>query len=162
MFQKANAKPISFSHIALVCVFALMMLLTFSSVSYAVTGITGDAVDYLNAPAVGPNVVAYMFAENSSLVTNFNLFVRRCECLKRLPDMADGVLLSYPQTMDADTFGALNSTAFTGYVDPDGQLSTALGGAPGLIAVVERVLEFQKINNKLVARLSVKFVTEAP
>ena len=122
----------------------------------------GTSQDYLNAPAVGPNVVAYVFAEYLDPQTSFlNLFVRRCECLKRLDYTSEGVYYTYPQSLTQEEFDGLTPSVLVGMVDPDGRLSGDLAGQVGLIGIIERVLEYNKVGTRFMARVSIKFVSEA-
>ncbi len=164
MLRKSESKIISFSRMSLVITLGFFMIMTLASSSYAGGYINGDtAQDYLYAPAVGPNVVGYMFAEYLNTETSYiNLFVRRCECLKRLDYTNEGVFVTYPQRLSWEEFDGLTPSVLVGMVDIDGQLSTALAAGQELIAVIERVLEYKKVGSRFVARVSIKFVAEAP
>lgn len=163
MLRKSESKRISFSCLSFIITLALFITMSLPSLSHAGGGIDGDSFqDYLNDPAVGLNVVGYLFAEYLDPQTSINIFVRRCECLKRLDYTDAGVLFTYPRTLSQTEFDALTPPVLVGMVDPDGQLSTALANGQELIAVVERVLEYKKVGTMFAARVSIKFVAEAP
>jgi hypothetical protein len=139
-----------------------MMLL--ASYSYAGGYIDGSlAQDFLNAPAVGPNVVGYMIGDYiSPQLTHMHLFIKKCECLKRVDYKYDGVFISYINYITKEEFDALTPEVLVGTIDPDGQISRKLSPGQEAIAVVDRVLEYQKLDNQFVARVSIKFVTLIP
>ncbi|MGA1795829.1 MAG: hypothetical protein ACMUIL_08205 [bacterium] len=147
--------------------FALLLFLLMSLVSFSYAGayIVGTAAqDYLNAPAVGSNVVGYLVGDYiSPSLTHLNLFVKKCECLKRDEYRYDeGVLVTYVQNLSKEEFDSLTPKVLVGMVDTDGQLATALVYGTGLIPVIDRVLEYKKTTNQFTARVSIKFVYMNP
>lgn len=143
-------------------IFSLMIFL--ASYSYAGGYIDGTlAQDLLNAPAIGPNVVGYMIGDYvSPQHTRIHIFIRKCECLKRINYKYDGVFVSYIQYLSKEEFDGLTPEVLVGTVDPDGQISRKLAPGQELIAVVNRVLEYKKLDNQFVARLIIKFVSLVP
>ncbi len=117
----------------------------------------------LSAPAVGQNVVAYIIGEYlEGIGTRFHLFVRRCECLKRVAYTDTGVFITYNYNLTLDELNAFTPQALIGLSDLDGQLASELSGSPGLVPVIERVLEYKKADPTMfVARVSIKFVSSA-
>ncbi|MGA1867360.1 MAG: hypothetical protein ACMUJM_02320 [bacterium] len=165
MLRKSKSKKILLSRISFLVIFALLVIIAASS-RYARGGgfISGDtAQDYLNAPAVGANVVGYIFAEHRRRDESYiNVFVKRCECLKRLDYASDGVFVTYYRKMNDSEFNSLTAETLVGMIDEEGQISTALDGGQGLIAIIERVLEYKRVGTRFVARVSIKFVNEIP
>lgn len=159
MLKKSESRR-SFFRMSLIISLAFCITMSLASSSYAGGTIALDtSQDYLLAPAVGSNVIGYLSAEFISPKTaNFGIFVRKCECLKRLPTTDSGVLVNYSQILTEDEFDGINSTALVGMVDINGQLSAALSGGQEVIAVVAQVLEFKKVGTRFVARVIIKFV----
>ena len=126
--------------------------------------IEGDfSQDYLNLPAVGSNVVGYMIGEfkNPTLdSSSIHLFVRRCECLRRLAYTSEGVFITYDEYLTRDEFDGILPETLVGMIDFDGEISSALAGESGVVAVIEKVLEYKKEDTRFVARVSIKFVSE--
>jgi len=145
----------------------LTSLFVLTVVSYSYAGGYIDATlsqDYLNAPAVGSNVIAYIigeFRDPTMGATSIHLFVRRCECLKRLTYTSEGTFITYNQYLTLGEFDSLLPETLVGMIDGDGSFSNALAGVPGVIAVIEKVLEYKKVNGRFAARVSIKFVSEA-
>ena len=145
----------------------LTSLFVLCIVSYSFAGGYIDATlsqDYLNTPGVGSNVTAYMIGEYRDPTmgaTSIHLFVRRCESLKRLTYTSEGVFITYNQYLTLSEFESLLPETLVGMIDADGSLSTALAGEPGVIGVIENVLEYTKVNTRFAARVSIKFVPEA-
>ncbi|MGA1842096.1 MAG: hypothetical protein ACMUIU_15865 [bacterium] len=150
-----------FSNIYLIFFFLIISL---PSYSYAGGYIDGTlAQDFLNAPAVGPNVVGYMIGDYiSPQITHIHLFIRKCECLKRVNYKYEGIFISYNQYFSKAEFNGLTPEVLVGTIDPYGQISRKLAPSQELIAVINRVLEYQKIDNQFVARVSIKFVSMVP
>ena len=162
MLEKYKSNIMFFGLICLFIVMSFLFVMIFAPSSFAGGYIGGDSsLDYVNAPAVGPNVVAYMFAEYLDPQTSYiNLFVRRCECLKRLDYTNEGVFYTYPQSLTQEEFDGLTPSVLVGMIDIDGRLSTDLAGQGGLISVIERVLEYKKVGTRFIVRVSIKFVAE--
>ena len=118
--------------------------------------------DYLNSSAIGSNVIAYIIGEyrQPPNTSSIHLFVRRCECLRRLAYTSEGVLVTYTQYLTQSEFDSLLPETLVCMIDNDGRLSNALAGEPGVIAVIEKVLEYKKQGTEFVARVSIKFVAE--
>lgn len=147
------------------CFFLTSFFLVSSiSNSYACRWLDGTlSQDYLNLPAVGSNVIGYMigeFKDPSSDASSIHLFIRRCECLRRLAYTNEGIFITYNQYLTRDEFDGLLPKALVGMIDSDGSISNALAGEPGVIAVIEKVLEYKKEDTRFVARVSIKFVSE--
>ena len=145
-----------------ICLSVLLVVFLSASVVYAGGIIDGStASDYLNAPAVGESVVGYMIGEYLSAdVTYIHVFVRRCECLKRLSYTSEGVLVTFAHVLTAEEFDALGPDTLLGMVDADGQLTSALAGQSGLIGIVDQILEYKKDTNRFAARVRIKFVAQ--
>lgn len=156
MFIKSKLFKIALS-ISLSFIFAIA-LVSLCSASGFIDG--SQAQDYLSAPPVGPNVVGYMIGKYSPGGSNFLMFVRKCECLKRIDYANEGILTSHSEIMSQEEFNALNSLNLRGMTDYNGEISNAIGGEPGLIAVIDRVLEYKKEDMHFVARVVLKFVQE--
>ncbi|MGA1841439.1 MAG: hypothetical protein ACMUIU_12515 [bacterium] len=119
--------------------------------------------DYLNLPAVGSNVVGYMIGEFRDPAldsSSIHLFVRRCECLRRLAYTSEGFFITYNEYLTRDEFDGILPETLVGMIDIDGGISSALAGESGVIAVIEKVLEYKKEDTRFVARVSIKFVSE--
>jgi len=139
----------------------LFILMTLVSYSYAGAYIMGtSAQDYLSAPAVGSNIVGYLVGDYiSPSLTHLNLFVKKCECLKRDEYRYDeGVLITYVQILSKEEFDSLTPQVLVGMVDSGGQLANAIVQGTVLIPVIDRVLEYKKTANQFTARVSIKFV----
>lgn len=163
MVKKSASRKLSLSQISSALILALCVTMSLASSSYAGGGTITDETtkDYTIAPAIGSNVVGYVSGEYlSTSSSSFSIFVRKCECLKRLTTTDTGVLVSYPQVLSQSEFDAITSTVLVGMIDPTGQLSAALGNGLPVVAVIERVLEFKKVDTRFVARVSIKFVLE--
>ena len=148
-------------NIYLILFFLIICLPSYSHAGGYIDGTL--AQDFLNAPAVGPNVVAYMIGDYiSPQITHIHLFIRKCECLKRVNYKYEGIFISYNQFFSKEEFDGLTPEVLTGTIDPYGQISRKLAPSQELIAVVNRVLEYQKMDNQFVARISIKFVSMVP
>jgi len=146
-----------------ICLSVFLVVFLSASVVHAGGGIIdgSTAADYLNAPAVGEDVIGYAIGEYLGPdVTYIHVFVRRCECLKRLSYTSEGVLVTYTHVLTAEEFNALGPDTLLGMVDADGQLTAALAGQSGLIGVVDQILEYKKDVNRFAARVSIKFVAQ--
>lgn len=163
MLKKSESKK-SFFRMFLVISLAFCMTVSLASSSYAAGRVSETASQsYLAAPAVGSNVIGYMTVEYLNPETSYiSTFVRKCECLKRLSYTDSGVLVTYPLVLSRAEFDAFTPTVLVGMIDTYGQLSAALADGQNLIAVIERVLEFKKVDNRFVARVSLKFVSATP
>ncbi len=152
------------SNLCLIFSFMFFVIIFAASYSYAGGYIDGTlAQDFLNAPAVGPNVVGYMIGDYiSPQLTHIHIFIRKCECLKRINYKYEGVFVSYIHYFSKQEFDRLTPEVLVGTIDPDGQISRKLSAGQELIAVVNRVLEYQKMDKQFVARVSIKFVSMVP
>lgn len=141
--------------IFLSCLFVLFLVTS----TYAGGYIEGEEnADYLNAPASGSNVVAYMIGDYVNSEARFHIFVKKCEVLKRLSYADTGVFLTYSIAITQDEFNAITPTALVGIVETNPTLINALADE-NHIAVIERVLEYKKSTaTSYVARVSIKFV----
>ena len=164
MVTKPRFNITFFCNICLVITFILFLVTILASYSHAGGYIDGTlAQDYLNAPAVGANVVAYMIGDYiSPQLTHIHLFIKKCECLKRVDYKYEGIFASYIQILTKEEFDGLTPEVLMGTLDPDGTISRELSSGLELIAVVDRVLEYQKLENQFVARVSIKFVSQIP
>jgi hypothetical protein len=142
----------------------ISLIISLPSYSYAGGYIDGTlAHDFLNAPAVGPDVVGYMIGDYiSPQITHIHLFIKKCECLKRVSYKYEGIFISYNQFFSKEEFDGITPEVLVGTIDPSGQISRKLAPGQELIAVVNRVLEYQKIGNQFVARVTIKFVSMVP
>ena len=123
----------------------------------------GFSQDYLNLPVVGSNVIGYMigeFKDPSFDASSIHLFIRRCECLRRLAYTNEGVFITYNEYLTRSEFDSLLPETLVGMTDIDGSISNVLAGEPSVIAVIEKVLEYKKEDTRFVARVSIKFVSE--
>jgi len=164
MLKKSESRR-SFFRMSLIISLAFCITMSLASSSYAMGGSIAldTSRDYLLAPAVGSNVIGYLSAEYLNPETTlFTIFVRKCECLKRLTSTDSGVLITFPAVVNLDEFNSITSTALVGMIDTTGQLSAALSDGQTLIPVIEQVLEFKKVGAKFIARVSIKFVAETP
>jgi hypothetical protein len=146
-----------------ICIFLTsFFLMSFASYSHAFGRLIDGSLsqDYLNLPAVGSNVIGYMIGEFREQSSSIHLFIRRCECLRRLAYTNEGVFITYNQYLMESEFDNLLPETLVGMIDSDGSISNALAGEPGLIAVIEKVLEYKKEDTRFVARVSIKFVSE--
>ncbi|MGA1792253.1 MAG: hypothetical protein ACMUIM_12255 [bacterium] len=149
-----------------ICISVLLtsfFVLTLVSYGHAGGFIDGTlSQDYLNSPAIGSNVIAYIMGEYRQPpdTSSIHLFVRRCECLRRLAYTSEGVLLNYTLYLTQSEFDSLLPETLLGMFDNDGRLSIALAGETGVIAVIEKVLEYKKVGTHFAARVSIKFVAE--
>jgi hypothetical protein len=91
-----------------------------------------------------------------------HLFIKKCECLKRVDYKYNGVFVSYTQYLTKEEFDGITPEVLLGTIDPDGKISRELAPGQELIAIVDRVLEYQKLDKQFVARLSIKFVNLIP
>lgn len=150
--------------ISFLIIFSVLLIMGFTINSYAGGYILGTtAQDYLTAPAVGSNVVGYLIGDYISPdLTHLHLFVKKCECLKRIDYKYEGVLATYPQMLSKEEFDGLTPEVLIGMIDTDGILSRELTNGEGLIAVIDSVLEFKKIDSRFAARVSIKFVYQVP
>jgi len=161
MVKKSESRS-SFFHISLVIAVAFCITTSLASSSYASGTIAlNTSQDYLVGTAVGSNVIGYLSAEYlDQTTTNFTIFVRKCECLKRLTSTDSGVLITFPMVVSLEEFNSINATNLVGTIDTTGQISAALSGVQALVPVIQQVLEFKKVGNRFVARVSIKFVAE--
>jgi len=150
--------------VSFLIIFSVLLITGFAQNSYAGGYILGTgAQDYLTAPAVGSNVVGYLIGDYIGPdLTHLHLFVKKCECLKRIDYKYEGVLATYPQMLSKEEFDGLTPEVLIGMIDTDGILSRELTNGEGLIAVIDNVLEFKKIDNRFAARVSIKFVYQVP
>ena len=155
---------LSIRNLSILYLIFFSLIICLPSYSYAGGYIDGTlALDFLNAPAIGPNVVAYMIGDYiSPQITHIHLFIRKCECLKRINYKYEGIFISYNQFFSKEEFDGLTPDVLVGTIDPYGQISRKLAPGQELIAVVNRVLEYQKMENQFVARVSIKFVSMVP
>lgn len=141
-----------------------LFLVSFISYSHAGGFVDGtSSLDYLNSPAIGSNVIAYMigeFKDPTFDASSIHFFIRRCECLRRLAYTNEGVFITYNQYLTQDEFDSLLPETLVGMVDIDGSISNALAEEPGVIAIIDKVLEYKKVDTRFVARVSIKFVSE--
>jgi hypothetical protein len=145
-----------------ICLSVFLAVFLCASVVYAGGIIDGStAANYLNAPAVGESVIGYMIGEYLGPdATYIHIFVRRCECLKRLTYTSEGVLVTYVHVLTAEEFNALGPDTLLGMVDSGGQLTAALASQTGLIGIVDQILEYKKDGNRFAARVGIKFVAQ--
>jgi len=116
--------------------------------------------NFLTTPGDGSNIVATMIGEYlGDSQARFHIFVSRCQCSKRRAYTDTGAFITYTQTLTANEFNAITPDVLLGTPDLDGQLTRELAGAPDLLAVISRIIEYKKPDSKrFVARISIKFV----
>jgi hypothetical protein len=163
MVDKPKLNVMFFFNIYLIISFILFLSAILASYSHAGGYISAPSMDYAFAPPVGSNVVGYMIGDYiDPQLTHIHLFIKKCECLKRVSYRDGGIFSSYMQALTKEEFDGLTPDVLVGMIDPDGQISMELSNGLPLIAVVEQVLEYKKLDTKFVARVSLKFVEQIP
>jgi len=112
--------------------------------------------DFLESARLRENIYPPQLQRTLNNISEISLIPPR----KRVEYKYEGFFATYIQMLSTEEFDALTPDALVGMIDPDGQLSTELAYGQGLIAVVEQVLEYQKLDTRFFARVSIKFVEQ--